>query len=171
MNIIIGNCISFLSALFTIYSSIQKEREKIYFYQIWQCFAMVIASLFFVSYSGVCTFLLCTIRNYLLMKDKYTKNMCYLFMLAIGILGILSNNRGMLGLLPVIGSIIYTYGSLICKKTISIKINIILNLLIWGIYEGMIYDFVSAIVDGSSAIITIYSIQKEKKEAPSKSFS
>ncbi|MBQ0064672.1 MAG: YgjV family protein [Firmicutes bacterium] len=163
MNIIIGNCISFVSAIFTITSSLQKEKEKIYFYQVLQCGAMVIASFFFVSYSGVCTFFLCTIRNYLLMKDRYDTKKCILFMFAIGILGVLSNNRGWLGMIPVIGSLIYTYGTLICHKSIPIKINIMINLLMWAIYEGMILDFVSTIIDGSSAIITLVSIGKEKR--------
>lgn len=85
-------------------------------------------------------------------------------MIAIGILGLLSNNRGLLGLIPVIGSIIYTYGTLVCKRTITIKLNIVLNLILWGVYEGILLDIVSAIVDGVSATITILSIRKEKEE-------
>lgn len=160
MNIflIIGNVISMVAAVFTILSSVSHGNKKIYGYQAVQCGIMSIASVFFASASGVTTFLLCTARNCLLMYDKFTKRLCVVFMVLVAVIGCVSNNRGIVGYIPVITTLIYTFGTLVCKKEGSIKINIIVNLVLWAVYDIIIYDFVTFVIDTISAIVTVVSL-------------
>lgn len=154
MNIIIGNLISCGAAVFTALSSLSKGKKKIYGFQALQCLTMALASVFFASYTGVTTFLLCALRNYLLTTDRYTKKVCVFFLAAITILGLLSNNRGWIGLLPVITTMVYTVGQYYLRSEMSIKANIAVNLLLWAIYDIIISDYVSAVVDSITVVIT-----------------
>ena len=165
MNLLIGNGLSFVAAIFTIKSSISHGHEKIYFYQALQCFFMAIASIFFLSFAGVTTFILCTIRNLILAKGKYTKKVYLLFLILITGLGLLSNNRGLLGLLPVITTVIYSVGQYYLKTDMTIKGNITLNLIFWAIYDFIILDLVSGIVDSISALTTISAMIYDQKSA------
>lgn len=160
MNIylIIGNVISLVAAVFTILSSVSHGNKKIYGYQAIQCAVMAVASIFFASASGITTYILCTARNGFLMYEKFTKRMCVVFMILVAIIGCVSNNRGAVGYLPVITTLIYTLGTLLCKGEVNIKLNIIVNLVLWAIYDIIIYDFVTFGIDTVSAIVTLISL-------------
>ncbi len=161
--ILLGNLFSFFAAIFTISSSWQKTRNKIYGQQCIQCTLMAIASFFLYSYSGMTTFILCAIRNFLLAKDKFTQKILVVFLILIAAIGIIFNNRGILGYIPIVTTILYSIGTYLCKKESSIKINIVLNLLMWAFYEFYICDYVSVIVDGTSACVALLSLKQSKK--------
>ena len=97
------------AAVFTVSSSISTGRRKIYGYQACQCAVMIAASVFFGSISGVVTFAFCVLRNLMLMNDKFTKNACIIFMILLSVTGILSNNLGIIGLIPVVATDLYTF--------------------------------------------------------------
>lgn len=163
-NLIIGNLISVGAAVFTVASSLSHGRKKIYLYQTLQCLTMAAASVFFLSASGVTTFLLCAVRNYLVAYDRFTKKLCYVFLILIAVLGLISNNRGMPGLLPVVTTLIYTICSYLFMDDFKIKLNICMNLTLWAIYDVLILDLVSLVVDVITVTVTVVSIFKLKKD-------
>lgn len=164
--IIIGNMISFVAACFTISSSYAKTNYQTYIQQSIQCFLLAIASIFFHSYSGLATLLLCSIRNYIVAIDKFNKTLCILFLISLGLIGILVNNLGVVGLIPVFATLIYTIGSLILNDEILVKLHVILNLFLWAVYDFFILDIMSICVDTFSiivAFVAIYQIYKQRK--------
>ncbi len=163
MFLIIGNILSLFAAVFTVLSSISCGRKKIYGYQACQCAVMIAASVFFGSISGVVTFAFCVLRNILLMNDRFSKTVCAVFIALLSITGILSNNLGFIGLIPVAATVLYTFLCLILREDIAIKLNIILNLALWTVYDFIIFDIVSATVDAISVIVTIISVAKALK--------
>lgn len=165
-NLLIGNVISLIAALFTILSSLGHGRKKIYGFQGIQCFLMAVASIFFGSLSGMTTFLLCAVRNAVLAYDRYTKRIFILFLILIPALGVLSNNREMVGMLPVVTTIIYSVGQYYLHSDVKIKGNIALNLLLWAIYDFMVFDIVSAVVDTVSTIVTIGAMIRDRYMTP-----
>ena len=70
--LIIGNCISFAAACFTLASALSGDR---------------------FSVSGVTTFLLCAGRNLLLARDRFTRKLCIVFVAAVAVIGLAANNR------------------------------------------------------------------------------
>lgn len=163
--ILIGNLISFVAACFTFASSWVGERKQIYLLQAVQCFLIAISNIFFASYSGCLTLLLCALRNVFSAYDKLTRNRSILFIVVMVPLGILFNNRGILGLLPVVTTVIYTLGCAYAKRIRMIKANVILNLVLWAIYDIFVMDFVSLTVDTISVMITGVSILKVSSDA------
>lgn len=151
MSMIIGNLISLFAAIFTVAGSWSRDRKKIFLYQAVQCFLLAIANIFFASLSGTTTYALCALRNLLIAHDRFTDKICLAFLVSVTAIGLISNNRGLIGLLPVLTTAIYTVACFYVRGTKPIKVNIIVNLLLWAIYDIAVRDYVSFAVDTVSA--------------------
>ncbi len=150
-SVMIGNLLALFAACFTLASALSARRKPIYLYQTAQCLIMAAANAFFLSFSGVTTFLLCALRNGFLAYDRFTGRRCLVFAVSVALIGLASNNRGLVGLLPVITTVLYTAGCLYAEKAGAIKLNIAVNLALWALYEILIRDYVSFAVDTASA--------------------
>lgn len=162
--IIIGNCISAVAAIFTARSSWAKDKWNIYINQVIQCLLLAVASIFFNSYAGIVSLLACAFRNYMAAKGKLDIKVSMLCLAIILVPGIVLNNRGYIGLIVIAANVIYTVGMYLTKREISIKINIVINLLLWIIYECLIIDVPSIIADGIGLFVTVASIIRIFKE-------
>lgn len=158
VNLWIGNGISLVAAYFTARSSWAKDTWHIYYYQILQCLLLAVASIFFNSYTGIVSLLVCALRNYLAAKEKLNKTMMLLCLVLILIPGILVNNRGSVGYIIIAANAIYTIGMYLAKQELFIKCNIILNLTLWIIYEILIIDIPSIIADSIGLVTAIASL-------------
>ena len=163
MSILIGNIFAFAAACFTFLSAWSRDRKRIYLYQAAQCGVLAVANIFFASLSGVTTYALCALRNLLLMHERFTPRLCCAFVAAVAGLGLYANNRGLVGLLPVATTAVYTVGCLYAKRTRAIKWNLIVNLLLWAVYDAFVLDFVSCAVDTVSAIAALVSLRRDKQ--------
>lgn len=143
----IANCISLGSSLFTIASCWSKNEKRIYLYQVGQCFILAIAYIFFDSYAGIVTLGLCSLRNLLLAYNKV--NVKTGFALAAGMLvfGALLNNNGAVGWIVIVANVGYTIVALFAKNELLIKINIIIDLSLWVIFEVIMRDVPSLVAD------------------------
>ncbi|MBQ1316363.1 MAG: YgjV family protein [Lachnospiraceae bacterium] len=160
--LITGNYISFAAACFTLASALSGDRKRIYLFQAVQCFLLAVANIFFFSVSGVTTFLLCAVRNLLLACDRFTRKLCIVFVAAVAVIGLAANNRGLLGLLPVITTALYTIICLYAKREKAIKMNMVVNLSLWAVYEIFISDYVSFAVDSATAAAALFSIFRKQ---------
>ena len=156
--LLFGNIVSFAAACFTLASAWSRDRRRIYLYQAGQCLLLAFANILFGSVSGVTTFALCTARNLLLAYDRFTPRRCWFFVSAVALLGLYANNRGAVGLIPVVTTALYTAVCLYAKKTRDIKLNLIVNLLLWAVYDFFILDLVSCAVDAVSAGTAVVSL-------------
>ncbi|MBO5570243.1 MAG: YgjV family protein [Oscillospiraceae bacterium] len=159
---LIGNLVSFVAACFTIASAWSGNRKRIYLYQAIQCFLLALANIFFISISGVTTYIICAFRNMLLAYERFTARLCNITVACVGIIGVSVNNRGIIGLLPVITTALYTIICFYAKRRSTIKMNIIVNLALWAVYDILIHDYVSFSVDTGSAIVAVISILRNK---------
>ena len=161
MTVLIGNLCSFFAACFTFLSAWSRDKKRIYLYQAAQCLILAVANVFFASVSGTTTYVLCTLRNILLAYDRFTPRRCYAFVAVVAVLGVFANNRGLVGLLPVLTTAVYTVGCLYAKRTKAIKLNLIVNLVLWAIYDAFVLDLVSCAVDSVSAAAALVSIRRD----------
>lgn len=161
-NLLIGNLISLIAVWFTAMSSWSKDRRKIYLYQVGQCLLLALASVFFRSYAGIATLLVCAWRNYLASRNRLTKVWAVICLGLIVFFGLLVNNRGLIGQLLVVTNVIYTLGVFYTKRELSIKCNMILNMTLWMIYEIFIVDIPSAIADLVGIVTAVASLLRPK---------
>lgn len=157
-DILIGNIISIVSACFTAASSWTISKEKSYRYQVFQCLTLALASVFFHSWSGVTTLLLCASRNYLVSKGLFKGKIVWVTLVILVGLGILVNNRGIIGWIVILATCVYTIGSCKAIRPLSVKANITFNCAMWAIYDFLILDLVSGVMDVMATVLTLVSI-------------
>lgn len=160
MRIIIGNIISLVAALFLAASCLVKNKRGIFLCQFMECVLLAISSVFFGSLAGTTTLLLSAVRNLIVARERYTKQMMYIFLVLTIVAGILANSRGLLGLMPVIATVEYTICCYYITGIKAIRCSIFVNMAIWIVYSFLILDFSTAISDSIILIVDLAAIVK-----------
>ena len=100
------------------------------------------------------------------MKDMFTKRTAYLLTLVVIVSGVMTNNMGFIGLLPVIATAEYTLCCYYIEDPYRTRYSIMVNELIWVIYAIIIKDFSTTVCDAvviGADIIAIINYHKAKK--------
>ncbi len=157
-NIIIGNIISFIAAVFLIMGCIIKDKKKIYIFQILECLTLMVAYVFFESYSGMASLFISAFRNYTVIKNKYSIKVMSFFAVITIVLGLMTNNRGIIGIIPVAATVQYGICQKFCTTIIPIKIMIFTNVTLWSIYAFIVQDYPTALFNGIGSISCLVSM-------------
>ena len=166
-NLIIGNIIALIGSILMVCTGLIKKKDKIIFVQTIQIGLMIISNFVLGVITGAITNIISCIRNILCYKNKLNKIAKTLIIIASAICAILFSNTGLVSLLPLLCTIIYTLFMDI-KDVIKFKWLIIFTMIIWLIYDIYIKSYTSSIFDFMSVITNIFSIYKIKKETPTK---
>lgn len=165
-NYMIATFFSFITACFTLASSWTKDPHRTYGYQVVQCLVYALAAYFFGVYPCIIMMLINALRNYLIATSRYTAYHCVIFSILALVLGLWTNTSGVIGLLTIGATIQYSICGYFLKKDIPVKINVVINLLIWLCYDILVRDIFSGCMDSIStvlAIITIFRILKDRQ--------
>lgn len=162
--ILVGNIISLIAALFMAISCVIKDRSKVFHLQFLQCLLLAISSWFFSSYAGIVANLIASARNLVISKNKFTKSVAVLFLILSIIFGTIFNNRGFIGLLPMLANVQFAICCYMFTGLKETKYSIGFNVFIWIVYSFAILDFSTAISDIVVFIINMISIITLHKE-------
>lgn len=163
--ILLGNLISFLASLALTAGCLMKDPKKVYVMQVTENLILVASSVCFGSWSGISTLLVSTVRNILLVKGHFEKRMMYLFIVLVTVCGLAVNNKGVIGLLPVLATVILTVCNYYAREIVAIKWSLFVNLVLWAAYFFMIFDVISGITQVVIAVVTLGSIWQIRLEA------
>ena len=155
--ILIGNILVLIAQISTIYISTRRDREKILYAQFFPMTLLTVSSFLLKGYSAVAIDLIEIFRNIVILKDIKIKYREYLFMAATIILGTYFNNRGLLGLLPVVANLLQTY--VLMNKNISmkyLKLTFALSFLCWTIYNFVISSYVGVVFNFINVLVNLY---------------
>lgn len=166
INIIIGNIIALIASILMVISGLQKKKKTILFIQIIQITLSVISNIVLGGYTGAIINAISCIRDILCYKDKLgTKEKIIIIILAIG-LTITFNNLSLIGLLPLIATIVYI-SFMNTKDVVKFKFLVIFSMIMWLVYDLYIKSYTSGIFDFLSIVancIAIYQLQKNNKK-------
>lgn len=158
--ILIGNIISFVAAVLLALSCWTKNPKMVFIIQTVENLVLAASSIIFHSYSAACIMIISAVRSYVTAKERYNKPAMIGFTLTSLVLGLLTNTRGLIGILPVLGGLEFNYCTYRFKDIIGIKWTLIVNLLIWDVYAFIILDFSSGIAWLITIIITAISLKR-----------
>ena len=159
-NILIGNIVSFAAAVFLAVSCVVKDRKQVFILQFMNCAVLALASYFFGSYAAISTLALCCVRNVFITKDKFTRPVMTVIVILVIICGVLTNNRGIIGLMPVLATVEYTMCCYFITNIRKTKISILLNESIWLVFSFIVQDYATALTDVAVIIVDIVAILK-----------
>ena len=142
-----------------------RTRKKMLTIQIGQLSFLALSNIVLGAYTGAVLNVVSIGRNILSMKVKYTLPIKLIIAAILVGPGLLANNRGLLGVLPIIGSTLITF-FLDIEDVVKLKIVYILSQSAWIFYDFAVQNYVSAATDAFgivSNIIGIISVKKLKK--------
>ena len=116
-----------------------------------QIICFIISNLLLKGFTGAIIQGVSLIRNIEAYKDKLTTlNKIILITISVG-LSLYFNNRGIIGLLPVISTIVYT-SFMTTKDVKKLKLLLMFTMVLWGVYDFYIMSYTSAVFDGATFI-------------------
>ena len=153
-----GLLFSFLSACCLCYSTFGKKKENMLKWQVANTFFLILSNLFLKGYSGMATNLVCLIRNIIGAKGRLNKHNTVILTILIVVGGILVNNRGWFGLLPVIASVEYSACMYLCKNAQQLRLALAVNVALWAVYDLIIGSypmFVTDLIVAGASLINV----------------
>jgi len=159
----IGNAIALLASLVMVYSGFLKEKKKILFVQTIQIGLFILSNIVLGGITGVINNLLNAIQNILCYKDKLGLREKIIITILSIILSIAFNNMGLIGLLPLISTVLYIWLMNI-KDVIKFKILIISTIAMWLIYNIAIQSYITTIFNFATITANCISIYQLKRK-------
>lgn len=159
--ILIGNVIALVASLLMVYSGFLKKKKNILYVQTVQIGLSVVSNIVLGGITGAIINALSCIRNILCYKDKLDIKAKIIITILAVILSFAFNNLGMIGLFPLISTVLYIW-LMNTKDVIKFKLLIIITMVIWFVYDLYIKSYTSAIFDFANIIANIIAIAQIK---------
>lgn len=159
--ILIGNVIAFVASLLMVYSGFLKKKKNILYVQTVQIGLSVVSNIVLGGITGAIINALSCIRNILCYKDKLDIKAKIIITILAVILSFVFNNLGVIGLFPLISTVLYIW-LMNTKDVIKFKLLIIITMVIWFVYDLYIKSYTSAIFDFANIIANIIAIAQIK---------
>lgn len=168
MNVLIANIVALIASIIMVSVGLIKKKKRIIYVQTIQIALFVLSNILLGAISGIIINSISCIRNILCYKNKLTKNAKIIIIILSTILTLVFNNQGVMGLLPLISSVIYII-YMDQKNVIKYKNILRFTLILWLIYDFYIMSYTSSFFDLISVISTTIGINELKKKGKKKS--
>ena len=157
--IVLGNVIALIASIIMVYWGFLKQKKKILYAQTIQMGLFVLSNIVLGGITGAIINALSCIRNILCYKNKLDLKAKIILILLSTILSLIFNNLGLIGLLPVISTVVYIL-LMNTKDVVKFKWLSIFTMLMWLVYDLFIKSYTSAIFDFMNIMANIISIMQ-----------
>lgn len=155
--ILLGNMVSFVGAVLMIAIGLIKTKENILKAQCVQFAVMGTSNLILGGVSGALANAVGVARNLVCLKRDYTLGLKLFFVALQAGMTLYVNKMGLIGLLPVLSTVLYTV-FLDLKNEVVLKSVLILCQLCWVIYDLVLMNYVAFACDLFTIVTTIIGI-------------
>jgi len=163
MNLILGNAISFLGAIFLCASCVAKTKRRLVILQFFQCVILTTAQIVFGKGSGAVSMSAAGVRNLIIASGHYNAFIMILVVLFTLIFGLYFNTAGYLGLLPIGAGVFYSAALYFAKDVRTLKMALSVLLFTWIVYSALIFDIFGTISNTAAQILNLITLQKTRK--------
>ena len=162
-SIIIGNMFSLCAMISDSVSDTRKKHGEIMAVQIVSQFFYGASSIVLKGYSSTAQNVVAIFRNLAAIKNIKSKAAEWTLILAGVVLGILFNNRGLIGWLPIAANLEYSIAVFRFKDSEKgLKIAFIINMVMFFAFSLAIMNFVGAAANIFVAVTTALSLIRER---------
>ncbi len=166
--LIIGNIFSLLSAICIAVSVIKKNKNDLIWWQIIDVIFCILSNIALYTYAALTTNTVSLIRNILAYKNKLSKKLTFVLMILCIIAGLWANNRGIIGLFPIIASASYTILMYTTRNEQQMRYALVSNLVLWFIHDFYVQAYPSAIMDMVLSLWTVLQIFQNRNKFTNK---
>ena len=161
--LILGNILSLAASVCTAISVVKKNKTDFMHWQVGNTLFAILTNIALLSYSGVTTNSISLVRNVLAYKNKLSAVMTFVILVMSISLGFFFNNRGIIGILPVLSSASYTFCIYVTKNERPLRYVLIVDLSVWAMYYLYIQAYPSVITYMILNVWTVIQIFKNRK--------
>ena len=162
--VIIGNASSGCAMITDSVSGTLKTQKSILILQTVSQFFFMLSSIVLKGYSATVQNAVAIVRNIVAMKGKTSRSVEFIFIAAPVILGLFLNNRGVIGLLPVMASLEYSIAVFRYEtQPVKLKLAFIVYNLMFTVFDVAVLNFVGSIAGIVIITTTVISVVKTKK--------
>ena len=160
-SIIIGNLFSLCAMISDSISGTRKKHSEIMAVQIVSQFFYGASSIVLKGYSSTVQNVVAVFRNLAAMKNVKSKVLEWGLILAGVVLGVVFNNRGLLGWLPIVANLEYSIAVFKWKENEkALKLAFIVNMVMYAVFSLVIMNYVGTLSCTVIAVTTAISLLK-----------
>ena len=160
---ILGNLFSFVAAICLAVSVFKKNTKDLLSWQVMEVVFCILSNIALVTYSALTTNSVALVRDILAFKNKLTKNITIILVLLSVFIGLMVNNRGVIGFFPMAASVVYTVFLYATRNEQQIRFALIINLMLWFVHDFYVGAYPSALMDAGLSVWTLFNIFKNIK--------
>ena len=165
--IIVGNVCSLGAMVTDSVSSTRKKRSEILGIQILSQVFYAAGSIILKGYSSTAQNVVAVLRNLAAIKNVRYKTVEWTLILLGVVLGVIWNNRGLLGWLPIVANLEYSIAMFRFKDNErGLKWSFLINMLMYCVFSVVIMNYVGAAANLVVAITTAIALFKGKEGGP-----
>lgn len=166
MDIIIGNLFSLLAMVSDSLSSSQKTTKRMLLVQQFSQFFYAACAIVLKGYSAVVQNAISFLRNIAAIKQINSRVLEWVLSILGVVLGLVFNNLGIMGLLPIIANLEYTLSVFRFKDDKrALKIAFLLNALLFAVFNAVILNFVGVVSNIIIIVSTVIFLVRDSKSA------
>ena len=161
--IIIGNILSLCATMSDSISGTRKKHSQMMYVQIVSQFFYGASSIVLQGYSSTAQNIVAVFRNFAAAKNVKSRVLEWILIVAGVVLGVVLNNRGLLGWLPIVANLAYSIAVFRFKDNRkALKLSFILNMIMYAAFSLVIMNYVGVASCSVIAVTTAVSLIKEK---------
>lgn len=162
--VLIGNACSLGAMVTDAVASTRKKPKQILGIQIVSQFFYAAGSIVLKGYSSTAQNVVAVLRNVAAMSNIQSKAVEWI-LIALGVaLGVIFNNRGLLGWLPIVANLEYSVAVFRFKNNErALKLSLIVNLLMYTAFSAVIQNYVGVGANLFVAVTAAVSLIKREK--------
>ena len=161
--LIVGNIFSLLSSICIAISVIKKKKIELIWWQILDEIFCILSTIALYAYAAATTNIISLVRNILAYKNKLTQKLTWILCALCIIIGLLANNRGIIGLFPIVASASYTIFMFTTKNAQQMRWALVSNLMLWFIHDIYVQAYPSALTDIALSLWTCLQIYQNRE--------
>lgn len=164
-NLIIGNLCALFAMGANAYSSTRKTAKGVLWMQNLSQVIYCASAMVLKGYSAAVQNCVSILRNFAAIYGVKSKVLQYLLALLGLVLGIVFNNRGLIGLLPVLGNLQYTLAIFrFADRERPLKISFLISVASFAVFNVFILNLVGTACDLTVIITTAIVLIKSRKK-------
>ena len=165
LSLIVGNVCSILAMITDSISSAQKTAKRVLLVQSLSQLIYGIGTTVLRGYSGAVQNGVSILRNFVAIRNIQSKAVEWTLVIVGVVLGVVFNNLGLMGLLPVIANLQYTITIFRFRDNErALKISFLLTCVMYALFNAVIYNVVGVITNVVVVISTVANLIRERKQ-------
>lgn len=165
LNFILGNVCGILAMLSDSYSATKTSKKDILLTQSISQFIYGTSSIFLKGYSASVQNFMSIVRNFIALKENPSDFIQWILIIVSVVLGVIFNNRGIAGWLPILANLEYSIAVVYVKNNETLlKISFLITVILYTLFNIYILNIVGTITNSIVIISYATSIYKDLKK-------